>query len=187
MNMKSHLKHKDYQTIDQLLTELLNSEEPHNREVSQFMETLKERISNIMIRNDTYCQINIKIPPFIHLNQPHGYNLENIILHYKSELEGNHSGLVISPYNSRFKLHRADNNGTILVVSDREILDCIQKRINEELRNYVSIKTNELLKNANDILRKHNEFTTKINALIKNIEDEEELKGRCGLSYCRKD
>lgn len=111
--------------------------------------------------------------------------------HYHNEAVGNHADLLIEqePGSIKYILYRKDKKGNQMVISTHQhALESVKEKLEgEELKTEIIDKLRSFLKEGHEIYEIFNDgFLNEIRDIITQIEDEGEIKGGCGLSYCPK-
>ena len=109
--------------------------------------------------------------------------------HYYYEAEGYHANLIIEKEQGGIKyiLYREDARGNHIVIStDLHALESVKEKLEgEKLKMEITEKLRNFLKEGREICDLYNdEFIPEIRNIIAEIEDEGEMKGGCGLTYC---
>jgi hypothetical protein len=180
---KSHLEDKEYKEANDLLNEIQTRSEKHNKNVSEFFSSLESNILNSVFDRgvlSTFTKYN-------DVNEPNTYSVGNILIHYREEANGNHSELITEKEQGLVKLHRYRGQPMVISTDEKEVESVTAKLEGQKLKTEVVDKTRDFLKEGKDIISLYNnKFIPEIQKIIVEIEDEEDLKGGCGLSYCHK-
>jgi hypothetical protein len=183
-----HLEHEDYREAKDLLQQIESRSNIHNAKVSNFMGSVKQKIIKVAFSEDVFFGISSEIGEYTDPKQNEGYSMYSILRHYGQEAQGIHSNLRINKEEgtSKFRLHREDDNShTIAISIDEKRLQRIQEKLCGELQIDIVSSLQDFMKEGNDICYLFNDrFVSKIKNIITDFEDEGELKGGCGLSYC---
>jgi hypothetical protein len=191
----SHLDNEDYKEITDLLSKIESRSKTHNQKVSDYMHRFEGQIfGKVFMKNISDGIVN----DFTEYRDPksdHGYSLKNIKDHYAKEASGNHSELTIDEEKqagkTKFQIHRSDAgaNVAILAIStDENQLGSIRKKLeDDEVKSAIVKPLEGFLKEGNEIVELYNgKLIPEIQNIITEIEDEGEMKGGCGLTYCKK-
>lgn len=193
--IKSHLKNEDYKEAKDLLSGIETRSTPHNKSVSDFMRGFEGLIFAKVFTKDPSVGIVNDFEEYTDPKLEHGYSLNNIRSHYAKEASGNHSDLTIDQEieagKTKFQIHRMDvgvNVAPLVLSTDQKQIDSIRKRMEDErMKPAIVEPLKGFLNEANEIVELYNDkFIPEIQNIITEIEDEGEMKGGCGLSYCPK-
>jgi hypothetical protein len=187
--VKSHLENDDYNEAKTLLCDIEKKSTDLNKKISHFMGSVKGLIVTNVFPKDI-----LSVAAFTEYkdrNQPHGYSISLIQDHYYSEAEGYHANLIIDKDEqeggTKYILHREDAGGNHMVIStELRALESVKEKLEgEKLKTEIIEKLKIFLNEGREICDLYNnEFIPEIRNLITQIEDEGEIKGGCGLSYC---
>jgi hypothetical protein len=114
--------------------------------------------------------------------------MSHILEHYKKEIHGLHSKLKVSSFSDKYKLHRENDNSTIIAThTNKNMLDEVRVILEDNSETSVVKRVHILEKSGNDICEIFNDkLTPEIRNIITEFEDTDELSGACGLRYCKK-
>jgi hypothetical protein len=183
-----HLTHSNYNEANKLLDSIEDKSSSHNTEVNNFMESVERNILQNAFSEKIFPGIASLMKPCDDPKVVHGYSMFHILKHYANEVQGFHSRLNVDPYETdKFRLHREDDNSDFIAIStNSEMLTAISKALQGQLQVDILNNLKRFLTDGNCICESYNsDFRDEIRNIISEFEDEEALKGACGLSYCK--
>lgn len=186
--VKSHLEHEDYKEIKSLMEQIENRSDNHNNKVSDFLNSVENNLTEKVFTKDS-----VVISDFTEYKDPkqdNGYSLANILNYYKQEATYSHKELRVRKESgtARFQILIEDTYiNPLAIATDEKQLQSIKEKLEGELKNDIVDCFEGLLKEGREVTNLYNDkFVPEIKNLIVEIEDEGQLKGGCGLSYCTK-
>lgn len=171
-----------------MMEQIENTSNNHNNKVSDFLGS----IENVII-GKVFTKDSVVVSDFTEYKDPeqdNGYSLTNILNYYKQEATYPHKELRVCKESgtARHQILIEDTHINPQAIStDEKQLQSIKEKLEGELKSDIVDSLKGFLKEGREITNLYNDkFVSEIKNLIVEIEDEGQLKGGCGLSYCTK-